>query len=320
MARPSSVNYESVSQAIIDEMAEGGRITFDNIYGRLGRRGSASVVQEMMSRFVMETGQSLKDARQAGDTLNPSVVRALLTAAEGIMAASVEHAENRVLTEKSVFERQAAELEDAKSALIAENKLLAAEVQELQNLVALREAEKQGMENRHNDLLSRTAQLEQEVATLSDTYQNLREDHVVAVQSIANLQTAHAGELARIHADHEENVASIRQTLIAERNRDAEIAAGERKHLMMQTDQIRQSMSQDIARLSSDAELYKTKYTSVFEQLQQKSLRLSVEETRSTALATELAELREDYRTLLNSMLKKENQEDDNTPPPAQTA
>lgn len=293
MARVTSVNYEDVAAACVNEMCNGNRVTFDAVYAAIGRRGSAMVVSEMIKRWLSDTGERLRAAQHSSDFINSPVVRALLQAAEHIQEASKEYADFNQASETAKHRQ---ELAQAQAVTTVTQEALAQanqKIELLEHSLTIKGVEIEGLLERLNDQGQRIAAQEATIREKDNSLLALREEHGNLVASMAAAQQQHADELVRIHAGHEAALNDQRARLTDERNRDAEIAAGERKHLMAETDRMRQDFAIKLEHATSEASIYKTRSETTFTTLQETRVNLRAAEVSLAALQSELREFRQ---------------------------
>lgn len=248
MARISEVEYNQVEAACFNLLAEGVNPSFPSVYDRLGRRGSSKIVQDMINRWRKETADRFF-ARRSHPALPPDIVSAAdqmleqlwgsaLAKFDTIFADKVSGAEKRVeemAEEVRVAQESSNAADEARKATEADLRVAQAEIQALQERLA-------DVEIRLRDANTLLSARDEQIA-------ELRENTGRIASALEAEHLRHQDALVAERQRHEAAVAQIEEKHAAVIERDREIAEGERRYLMQQTDQMRQANNAEIAAL-----------------------------------------------------------------------
>lgn len=236
MPKPSDVSKDRVFEACRAVRDAGARVTFERVYEQLGRRGSAKVVQDFIAIWQTTEDQAFLPG------LPPAFVGALRQLGIEAFTAAQREAEARLAQRRAEVEQHLAAAREA-----AEQT-----VREAQEQAAAADAEKRAAEGQ---LVS----MRQELAVATERANALSQVVSERDQALASLRTeleARNAEVGRLSTKLEATVAALQDELRQERlasqqalNQERERAAGERQHLMAQTDQIRQDKEREIGEL-----------------------------------------------------------------------
>lgn len=265
MARISTVDPESVAQACAQMFAEGKNVSFDAVYDLIGRKGSARVVQNLIAEWRKEMAERFTTQR-ASPSLPADLVEASDTLAATIWHQALAKADEAYSAQRADLETQRAAMSDAiqtaqNRAAEFEKLLIASEASHDGTKALLKNAEMQ-IGQLQIDLVNMAASLRAN----EEQIVGLREDIARLNTLVENERQSHEAALTRERVRHEEALAVVQASAQASLDREREVAAGERQHLMMQTDQIRQAartaevaLKEQVVEAKTMAEAYRRK-------------------------------------------------------------
>lgn len=238
MTRASEVTYEAVVVECLELWATGQSTSFNNVYDRLGRRGSAAIVQKFIAQWKKDSADRLSAKRTLPDLPTDLVAAsdALLgqTWAMALDQAEVAYSQARLKLES--------EREGFEAALERANERTGQAERDALRLTG----DIQGL---HAELLAKTDTLHDALRSLGDVSAtlagrdnqlvSLREDVARALITIDTERARHADELASMRDRHEQELSRAEAKHLAELGRAQEIASGEQRNQMQQTDKIR---------------------------------------------------------------------------------
>jgi len=240
MARVSAVEQQQVEDACAQLFLEGKNVSFDAVYELIGRRGSARVVQTMIAAWRKEIAQRFVAGRTS-----PDLPEDLVAASDRLLASvwglALEKAE-------AAYVARYRELEAERARVDGLVRASAEQVAQLEREAAKASAELAGARAL---IATQEASLQKQARELveKNTYLRSRDDLIVQLRhELAELRLAqearqreHDQALIRERERHEQSLAEAHAGVTAAIQREREIAEGQRSHLMLQTDQIRQS-------------------------------------------------------------------------------
>jgi chromosome segregation ATPase len=244
MARTSKISYEDVERAVMAVLHAGTNATFQKVYEQLGRKGGVEVV----SAHIAEVNRQLAARYVAKDVVEGiDDPRLVVVLRDGILAA--RKVAEEIVAEGYVAKTQA--LDDEREQLHAQTQaakdgLQAAQTLALQieNELSVARAEIAGRDARITDLQASVAAeaaqctaLNERVAVLGQKLDEQAQRHEVA---IIEIELRHAASLADLQGE-----------LTGERER----AAGERRHLLEQTDALRQDKIREVLELQKQMKM-----------------------------------------------------------------
>lgn len=235
MARASEVRYAQVSAACANLFRNGESVSFAKVYAAIGSKGGQAVVSEMIRRWRAEIGEKLLTQRthptlpselvEQSDTLISTLWQMALTRG----AETYEQAVGELAMKESEWslrlEKADAHVADKERQLLA----LVGEIKTLQATIAARDKALVEMEARNRELAAA-------LAVKDDQVVGFREDLARTLTSLEAERNRHAVALQAKDEQHALELAGVQER-----------AEGDRRHLMMQTDEIRQA-----AKLTAD--------------------------------------------------------------------
>lgn len=254
MAKSSDVSKERVFESCRAVRDAGARVTFERVYERLGRRGSAKVVQDYIALWQTTEDQDFLPG------LPPAFVGALRQLGVEAFAAAMREAETRMEQRRAVLEQEATAQREACDAAVraaqdqaaaAENERLALEAQ----LAAVRQ-----------DLAianERGAALTQQVDERDRGLATLRGELATKTQETTALAARLDATAAQYQAELRDERLAGQQALNQERER----GAGERQHLMEQTDRLRQDKEREVGDLKVQLQALERRFEEAREKL-----------------------------------------------------
>lgn len=242
MPKLTDVSKDRVFEACRAVRDAGARVTFARVYEQLGRRGSAKVVQEFIAIWQTTEDQDFLPG------LPPAFVGVLRELGTEAFSAAMREAESRL-------EQRRTELEDQAN---AEREATQTTVRGAQDAMKEMEAVKCLAEDQIVVMRQELAVAAERISALSQAVSD-RDQAVAAVRTELAGKTA---ELTTLASEWNAAVAALQDELRQERlagqqalNQERERAAGERQHLMAQTDQIRQDKEREIAELKGQLQM-----------------------------------------------------------------
>lgn len=254
MARQSDLDPTRIFEICYDLFARGENTSFDKVYSALGRKGSAAVVTKAIGEWRNEAAEKLNTKRSNPDLpddltrASDELVGAIWKLALGKADSAYLEKENELAAEKidwanriDVAETNAAELERMVLVRGGELKALAAQLEAREEAIS--------------DLQSRLATASSLLAEKDTQVTGLREDIARLAATLDSERARHTADLAAERQRHDAaqqserdrhaaETKALREQHASEQARALEIAQGERKHLMEQTDQIRTTARQ----------------------------------------------------------------------------
>lgn len=238
MSRDSTVTFEKVEEAIIKVLQDGDNVTFPKVYIKMGKTGAADKVKEQISEWSRRCVARFDKADVVDGVDDPRLVAVIR---DGVLAA--QRVAEDIVAER--FAGKEAALAEERARLLQENEnahmmasVAESMVAHIEGELSVARAEIAGRDARladmQNTLAAETAQkaaLDARVAELGQKLENQSRRHE---ETLAEIETRHTGQISTLQAE-----------LAAERER----AAGERQHLVEQTDRLRQDKEKEIVDL-----------------------------------------------------------------------
>ncbi|MFZ4539523.1 DNA-binding protein [Propionivibrio sp.] len=249
MAKSSEVSPEAVATACVELWAAGESTSFNNVYDKIGRLGSAAIVQRYIAQWRKDSAERLSAKRTLPDlptdlvTASDELLGKTWALALGQAEAAYSEAHRRLAGVRAEIEA-ALELANQKTAQAEfESLRLAGDIQGLQ-------AQLDAKNDLLQDALKNLGESSVALATREDQIVGLREDLARALTTIASDRDRYAADLASTRDHHVQELATERQRgdekladaqakYQAELDRVQAMAQGDRLHLMAQTDEIR---------------------------------------------------------------------------------
>ncbi len=240
MARGSTVEYKQVADACAELFLDGKNTSFDSVYELIGRRGSAKIVQGCIADWRKEMAQRFV----AGRT-NPDLPEGLVSEADKVLTvvwrlalekSDAAYADERVKLEQARGEtaQQVAQAQERAATFERETFALQGAVQGLQATLQGHQAEIEALTLR----LTETSTL---LHARDEQLAQLREDSARLGATLASERRTHEADLQAAAQRQDQALQTERSRSDAVIQREREIAAGERQHLMRQTDELRQT-------------------------------------------------------------------------------
>lgn len=229
MARVTEVEYERVEQACLELFRAGESISFAKVYQLIGSRGGQQVVTDMIRRWRQDIAQRVLTERE-----HPELPPLLIKASDDLIAGLWKLAQSQSQLSyrqqvESLEQREAvwqARLESAQAyadQVERENLGIQGELARAQGELQAREAAYQDLSERHQTLQALQAQTERA--------------RCQAREQISQLEATLQAESLR----HEDARAAIKEQHASELRQVRLQADADRKHFMLQTDELRQS-------------------------------------------------------------------------------
>lgn len=250
MARITSVTFERVSEICLDLFCGGKTVSFDRVYEQLGRKGSAEIVRDLITRWQEETGAALRRR-----TSIPGIPDALVNRhdeylrsvwAEACDTASLAlNTEREALAEERIA-MQTAVAEAQQEVQAAQEKVRLAEVrvEEITRAKESAESKANALASDLEQLVDANTRLRESLAALVEKNNGLAEQHR---QALASERTRYDELLLNERLRHEAAQSDAETRHQNSLSREREIWAGERQFLHTNTDQMRQSLSAQMA-------------------------------------------------------------------------
>lgn len=297
MARASEVEYPPVEAACFQLMAEGTNPSFELVYNIIGRRGSSKVVQDMIGRWRKETADRFfarrshpslpEDLVAAGDQLIEKIWTDALVKFDSVFAEKLKSLETRLgeMQESVDAAEQVAKTEE-KARLTAESDL------------KVSGAENASLLERIADLDGRLRDATATLAAREDQIAGMREDLGRITATMESEQIRHQEEISAERQRHEAAISQIQENHQAEQARDREIAEGTRRHLMMQTEQIRtenkaqiEALKEQLADVRSRSDIFQAKANKSQEDAYFQRGKVEAQEQTINGLQTKIMEM-----------------------------
>jgi len=262
MAR-KDLTYELVASKCQELFAAGEHTSFDAVYTLIGRQGSAEKVRGYIKQWRQGLATLLSTPRASAVLpeelvgIADNLIEALWTQALQQADRAYNDREAELVKERVTWTDRIAELE---TTLAEQDRTLLKVRGDLQ----AREATIDAQQSRIEDLSARHAaavelvrtkdvtieDLRTELTRTTTTLENERQRHMA---ELANAREQHSAEIALVRATGEQELASLRARHATELEAAQEATEGLRKHLMMQTEALRQEALADKTRLQKDA-------------------------------------------------------------------
>jgi chromosome segregation ATPase len=235
MSRDSTVTFEKVEEAIIKVLQDGDNVTFPKVYIKMGKTGAADKVKEQIAEWSRRCVARFDKADVVEGVDDPRLVAVIR---DGVLAA--QRVAEDIVTERFASKELALDEEHARLLIEKENARAAVRVAEsmmdyLEAELSVARAEIAGRDARladmQNTLAAETAQKTALEARVAELGQKLEDQSRRHEETLADIEKRHTGQISTLQAD-----------LAAERER----AAGERQHLVEQTDRLRQDKEKEI--------------------------------------------------------------------------
>lgn len=303
MARASSVEYEQVAKACSTLFMNGRNTSFDAVYEEIGRRGSAKVVQE----YISDWRQEIAGRFVAGRT-NPDLPEELVTESDRLLVAVWQLALGKADTAYAGAREQLAAAQRDMETKIAfaqerageferETLTLKERLRGLESQLSERNQSIEAMRQEQTEtttLLRTKAEengtLREEISRLNAILEAERTSHDAA---LAAERRQHDEALARERERHESAIALERRRASEEIEREREVAAGDRRHLMEQTDQIRQAARITQTALSGQLEEARTIADAFRQKAGNAEAQIAYQRGRAETAETELGKTKE---------------------------
>lgn len=297
MARISEVEYQPVEAACFQLMADGVNPSFELVYNIIGRRGSSKVVQDMIGRWRKETAERFfarrshpslpDDLVAAGDQLIEKIWIDALAKFDSVFAEKLKELETRLgEMQESVDAAEGVAKEEEKSRLAAESD------------IKVSHAENASLLERITDLDGRLRDATATLAAREDQIAGMREDLGRITATLEAEHIRHREEMGSERQHYEAAILQLQEKYQAEQARDREIAEGERRHLMMQTEQIRrenkeqvESLKEQLSDVKSRADIFQAKANKSQEDAYFQRGKAEAQEQTITGLQTKIAEM-----------------------------
>lgn len=252
----SAITYEMVEQACNDLQVAGEKVTYLKVHERLGQ-GSTRIVTGLMRRWREErlaatlAGEDpqFKEWPEALALRARSLFEALRDLSAEAAAASVETAriqmalkETELSLRASAAEEQQEQALDSLRSEQATSRRLQAELDSVRGTLEVQRAS-------IDDLVSQRDRMAGNEQALKARLELVQQEHEVQIREL--------GEQARID----------RERLIEEVRKEQERAAGEREHLMQQTDRLRQDYATQVQELRGKLSSLESKEARLREQV-----------------------------------------------------
>src|SRR5574344_885960 len=229
MSRTTQVRFEDVAQACSELFRAGESVSFAKVYQRIGSRGGQQVVTDMIRRWRQEVAQQVLAKRE-----HPELPPVLVEASDGLIASLWQQA---LAQAQQGYLQQAEEL--VQRELEWQRKLDASQVYvaqvdrenlEVKALLARVQGQLQARELAHEELGQRYQALQEKLA-------QTERERVLAREQAGQLEGVLESERQR----HGDAVGVLKAQYATELRQVQVQSDADRKHLMVQTDELRQA-------------------------------------------------------------------------------
>jgi len=247
-------SYDDVRNAFFEVLKEGGNPSFEAIYTRIGRRGGNDVVRRLINEVKLEAAQlheKLILARAPGvpeplvDILN-EFIRTSWDLALSTAQSNFEQArESLALREKALNEEneglRTAIDEAVQKTVVLQMQLASTEREreERDERIRSQSEEVERLTSRCEDLHNQIAQFQRRIGELEASVQAERERGDNALNAATQ---RHEEALESLTAQNQRVISDLRAEFDRQMSLAEDRANGERKHLMQETDDLRQDL------------------------------------------------------------------------------
>lgn len=242
MSRKPTIQYEDVAPICKTLYLEGREVTFNAVYAELGR-GGAATVQKYIKQWREQTAKILGTPRVSA-ALPTEIVALADQLLEAMWAKSLEQADAAYLAKQQELEAERVlwgeRIDKAETMADDLNRQLLTLRGDLQAKEATLDAQMATLE----DLRSRMAAAVQLVANKEAELMRQHGEIKTLNATLASERALHQAALAAQQEQHQQAMAAEVDRHTTELARVQEIAQGERQHLMLQTDAMRQEIKQ----------------------------------------------------------------------------
>lgn len=242
MPRVSEVAYERVAQACVELFQAGDTVSFAKVYALIGQRGGQQVVSEMIRRWKQEVAARLLAQRQSPQ----------------LPAALVGHADHLV---QALWQ---AALAEGEQALAERSEALAQQVLAWQAQLAQADARVAECERAHLHVQGERDALEAAWRERGDTLTLLQQQHhELQQQHASGLQDLSAARSQLVEREaqwqqqqllHDKHLQALKAQFADERQQADARADADRRHLLQQSDALRQTHRSQIEALRQQLE------------------------------------------------------------------